>query len=116
MEHQHQLKCLTQQENGYIGYCAGCQSYNVAYKNMLFILSDQEFSLFRQAIADRVGMRPFYTMHGKEWLLKTPMPKYHLMLNDEEIEELCQMMSDAELLKEVDTILQTSAENNRQEN
>ncbi|MBD2752649.1 DUF6686 family protein [Spirosoma validum] len=105
MDHQHHLKTLAQRDNGYIGYCAGCQSYNVAYKNSLFILAEAEFACYRDVMTDRTAMRPFFTTHGKEWLLKTPMQNYFIMLSDEEIEELVQMMDEATVLMEVDQIL-----------
>ncbi|MFD2933459.1 DUF6686 family protein [Spirosoma flavum] len=114
MEHQHQLKYLTQHENGYIGFCTGCQSYNVAYKNSMFVLSEIEFSTYKQMIAERTGMRPFFTTHGKEWLLKTPMQNYFIMFSDAEIDELNQMMDEAGVLMQVDKILQTSTEKNSQ--
>lgn len=116
MEHEHHLRSLTQQDNGYIGFCAGCGSYNVAYKNMLFVLSESEYTYFRQALKDHLGMRPFFTTHGKEWLLKTPMQNYYLMLTDDEISEIGQMMDDASLLMEVDDILRSSTESSRRKN
>ncbi|WP_234737011.1 DUF6686 family protein [Tellurirhabdus bombi] len=115
MEHEHRLRTLTERENGYIGYCAGCQSYNVAYKNSLFVLQESEFSCYRQVLVSRVGMRPFFTTHGKEWLLKTPMLNYFLLLTDEEIDEVVAMMDEASLLREVAQILQTPIEKKRHE-
>lgn len=105
MEHQHHLKTLTQCENGYIGYCTGCQTYNVAYKNSLFVLTEAEFAGYRDVMAERTAMRPFFTTHGKEWLLRTPMPNYFLMLSDTEIDELIPMVDEATLLMEVERIL-----------
>ena len=110
MSHQHRLKTLTQQENGYIGYCAGCQSFNVAYKNSLFILSESEFDCYRQVMADRTGMNPFFTTHDKEWILKTPMPNYYLMFSEAELDEIIQMMNEASLLMEVNQLLRTPTE------
>ena len=60
-------------------------------------------------LTDRVGMRPFFTTHGKDWLLVTPMANYFILLTDAEIEELGQMMDEASVLIEVGQILQTSA-------
>lgn len=116
MEHQHHLKTLTQHENGYIGYCAGCRSYNVAYKNSLFILSEDEYTYYREVIVERTVMRPFFTTHGKEWLLKTPMQNYFMMFSDDEINELIQLMDEASLLMQVNQLLQTSTEKNSQKN
>lgn len=107
MDHRHHLKTLTQCENGYVGYCAGCQSYNVAYKNSLFVLSSSEFDGYREVMTERTAMRPFFTTHGKEWLLKTPIPNYFILLADGEIDELTQMMGEATVLMEVDQILHT---------
>ncbi|GAB3998105.1 hypothetical protein GCM10028807_44910 [Spirosoma daeguense] len=106
MEHKHQLKSLSQTDNGYVGYCAGCQSYNVAFKNSLFILSEEEFTCYRQVMLDRTAMSPFFTTHGKEWLLKTPMPNYFILFSDPEIDELIQMLNEAHLLREVEQILE----------
>lgn len=108
MDHHHHLKTLAQNENGYIGYCAGCQSYNIAYKNSLFILTEAEFTSYRNVMAERTAMRPFVTTHGKEWLLITPMPNYFITLSNDEIDELVQMMDEVSLLKEVEQILNTT--------
>ena len=116
MEHQHHLKTLTRTDNGYIGYCAGCQSYNVAYKNSLFILSEEEYAYYHEVMVERTAMRPFFTTHGKEWLLKTPMSNYYMMFSDDELVELIQMMDEASLLRQVDQILQTPTEKNSQGN
>ncbi|GAB4023391.1 DUF6686 family protein [Spirosoma koreense] len=108
MDHQHHLKTLTQRETGYVGYCSGCQSYNVAYKNSLFILSETEFTSYQAVMTNRTAMRPFFTSHGKEWLMQTPMPNYFLMFSDEELDEIVQMMNEALLLMEVDQLLNTT--------
>ena len=108
MEHQHHLKTLSQNENGYIGYCAGCQSFNVAYKNSLFILAEAEFACYQEVMADRTAMRPFFTTHGKEWLMKTPMPNYFITFSDDEINDLIQLMEEATLIMEVGQILKTT--------
>jgi len=110
MEHEHRLRTLAERENGYVGYCAGCRSYNIAYKNSLFILQEQEYWCYRQVLTDRIGMRSFFTSHGKEWLLNTPMANYYILLNDAEIEEISQMMDEASVLIEVGQILGASAE------
>lgn len=115
MEHQHHLRNLIQQENGYIGYCAGCQSYNVAYKNSLFILSESEFACYREVMAERTAMRPFFTTHDKSWLLKTPMPNYFMLFSDNELDELVQMMDEASILMEVDQLLRVPTEKNSQQ-
>ena len=107
MDHRHHLKNLTQCKNGYVGYCVGCQSYNVAYKNSLFILSRNEFDGYQEVMVKRTAMRPFFTTHGKEWLLRTPIPNYFILLADSEIDELTQMMDEARVLVEVDQILNT---------
>ncbi|UFH54115.1 DUF6686 family protein [Spirosoma sp. KNUC1025] len=108
MDHQHHLKTLSQSPNGYIGYCAGCQSYNLAYNNSLFILTEEEFTCYRDVMVDRTAMRPFFTTHGKEWLMKTPMRNYFLMLSDDDINQLIQLMDEAMLIQEVDQILKTT--------
>ena len=108
MNHQHQLKTLSQGDNGYVGYCGGCQSYNVAFKNALFILTETELSCYRDVMNDRTAMQPFFTTHGKEWLLKTPMHNYFMMFSDEEINELLKMIDEAMLLREVDQILHST--------
>ncbi|WP_420150770.1 DUF6686 family protein [Spirosoma sp.] len=108
MDHQHHLKTLSQNESGYVGYCAGCRSYNLAYKNSLFILAEAEFVSYQEVITNRTAMRPFFTTHGKEWLLKTPMSNYFVLFSEDEINELIQLMNEATLLMEVDQLLKTT--------
>jgi len=56
MIHDHNLRNLTQNKNGYIAYCDGCQRYNVAYKNTLFIFNETELKIFREVLTNRIGV------------------------------------------------------------
>lgn len=98
MENSHDFKTLTANTNGYIGYCPCCKKYNLAYKNSLFIFNEFEFGAFQDMLEKRIGIHDFYTSHGKELMLRTPLMNYYILLKEAEIEEMLNMMDDVSLL------------------
>jgi hypothetical protein len=101
----HKTKTLSESSNGYVGYCDCCQRYNVSFNNSLFIFSEGEFKGFIQILQERVGITPFYTTHGKEVIVQTPMKNYFLVFTESEVEELLAMMIEASLMAETNQIL-----------
>ncbi|WP_026998184.1 DUF6686 family protein [Flectobacillus major] len=98
MYHSHDLVSIIERDTGYIGYCEACQKYNFAYKNALFIFSEDEFRAFRQLLVERIGLYEFYTSHGKELFLKTPLPNYFILFAENEIEEMLEMITETTLI------------------
>ncbi len=103
--HTHSLETIIEKEIGYIGFCKGCQSFNVAYKNALFLLGVHELEAFSTMLHDRIGMQDFYTTHGKELFLRTPMPNFFLVFTHQELEELCDMLNEAQLVLQARSLL-----------
>ncbi len=105
MENSHDFKTLTENENGYIGFCPCCKKYNLAYKNSLFIFSEFEFGAFQDMLESRIGIHDFWTSHGKELMLRTPLKNYYILLSEAEIEEILNMMDDIALLVEAHRVM-----------
>lgn len=104
----HQTKTLSECPNGYVGYCDCCQRFNVSYNNSLFIFSEDELKGFIQIVRERFGIKPFYTSHGKEVIVQTPMKNYFLVFTESEIGELLAMMTEASLIAEANQVLRNS--------
>lgn len=100
MENSHDFNTLTENENGYIGYCPCCRKYNLAYKNSLFILNEFEFGAFQEMLENRVGILDFWTSHGKEFMMRTPLKNYYILWKECEIDEVLEMMEEIALLVE----------------
>ena len=104
----HQTQTLSERTNGYVGFCDCCQRFNVSFNNYLFIFSKAELRSIAEILRDKIGIKPFYTSHGKEIIVQTPMKNYYLVFTEVEIEELVDMMSEAALLSEANDILNSS--------
>jgi hypothetical protein len=98
MIHEHQLRTITQNNDGYIAYCDGCKKYNVAYKNSLLIFTELELDAFKQLLENRIGIYSFTTTHGKELFLKTPLSNLFILFTEAELKELVDMISKVNFL------------------
>lgn len=105
MAPKHQLHHLIEWENGYIGYCPCCRTYNVAFMNSLFVLKTDEYAWFQQMLANKSCMAPLYTTHGKEVMLRTPMSNYFVLFTYDELDELLEKMTEASPLIQAHAIL-----------
>ncbi|MFN4147780.1 MAG: DUF6686 family protein [Runella sp.] len=103
--HHHHFQTLVEKPYGYIGICETCHTYNLAYKNFLLCLNENEMQWFRQCLTEGTMIAPFYTSHGKELIHQTPMRNFFLLFSTYEIEQLLEMMNEVALLVEARKIL-----------
>jgi hypothetical protein len=96
--HGHQFKTLLEAENGYIGICEMCNTYSIAYKNMLWNLEATEVDWFEDVLKKRRFMDRFTTTHGKDLLHATPINNFFILFNDTEIKELLSMIKKVRLI------------------
>lgn len=96
------FRVLTDCRHGYIGVCACCGDYNLAYKNLLLIFSEPQLFQFLDWLEDsrrhpdfRVALR-----HGRTHLYCGPVPTVYLAFNDRELDDLNQMAVEVKLLLE----------------
>jgi len=108
MNHKHHFRSFAQNEFGYVGMCEDCRVVNVAFNNSLFCLSLDQFDAFAEMIFDRLAMQPFCTTHGKELLLPTPMPNYFLLFSEDDLTNLCALLTEAAPVLEAQRILDLS--------
>jgi len=104
----HQTQTLSERTNGYVGFCECCQRFNVSFNNSLFIFSKVELRSFSEILRDKIGIIPFYTSHGKEIIVQTPMSNFYLVFTVAEINELIDMINEALLLSDANAILANS--------
>jgi hypothetical protein len=104
----HSLRSLTEKPFGYIGYCPCCKKYNLAYKNSLFILSEFEIDAFCEMMIDKVGFADFETTHGKQYMMKTPMNNYYILLTEPEIDEIIAMILEVGLIIDAHRLVNTN--------
>jgi hypothetical protein len=105
MNHQHQFRTIAQNEFGYVGICSGCRTVNVAFQNSLFCLPPDQVEAFTEIMRDQLAMRPFYTSHGKEMLMTTPMPNYFILFTEKELDTLCELLAESAPVLEAERIL-----------
>ncbi|MEZ0607670.1 DUF6686 family protein [Fibrella sp. WM1] len=108
MQHNHTFRTFAETEFGYVGLCAGCRVINVAFQNSLFCLTLDQFEAFAVMMHNRLAMRPVSTTHGKSLMLATPMPNYFLLFSDEDLRNLCALLSEAAPVLEAERILSLS--------
>jgi hypothetical protein len=105
MNNRHDLRSLVEWENGYIGHCSCCGTYNVAYKNSLFVLKAAEFDWFREVMLSREYLGTFQTTHGKEIYVPTPLQNYFILFSEDELTELLEKLAEVSPLVQADQIL-----------
>ncbi|MFT4033564.1 MAG: hypothetical protein QM669_14185 [Siphonobacter sp.] len=108
MHQSHSFRTLTHHDNGYIGYCDGCQTYNVAYNNILLIFNADDYHYFLEMLHDRTNMMYFPTSHGKEILMRSPVLNLNILLSEDELQEIISMMEEISLLVEAQKILNST--------
>jgi hypothetical protein len=94
----HNYKTILENEVGYIGYCQCCQMVNVCYKNSLFAFKIDDYQWFFEVVSQRKCMRQFYTSHGKELMLPTPMNNYYILFEESELNTLTEMIKESMFL------------------
>jgi hypothetical protein len=104
----HAIETVVKHKNGYVGICKCCGTFNVAFKNMLFSLTEAEFDWFKNLLTQKEMMAEFRTSHGKELLLTTPIPNYFILLTYSEIGQLLRMMNQCCLVIEARRIVHNS--------
>ena len=107
MHQDHCFRTLTQHPNGYIGYCEGCLTYNIAYNNILLIFNGDDYQYFLEMLHERSNLVYFPTSHGKELLMRSPVLNLSIILSENELEELISMMEKVSLIVEAQRILNT---------
>jgi hypothetical protein len=97
-QNTHDFRTILTNDHGYIGYCHCCKMVNVCYKNSLFGFKLSEYQWFCSLIKERKWMSEFYTSHGKEVMMKTPMNNYYILFKECELDEFSEMLQQAMLL------------------
>ncbi|SDM96149.1 DUF6686 family protein [Siphonobacter aquaeclarae] len=105
MHQHHCFRTLSQRENGYIGYCDSCQSYNVAYQNLLLVFNADDYQYFLEMLKERTNMTYFPTTHGKEIMMRSPIMNLNILLAENELDDLIEMMDELRLLVDAQKIL-----------
>ena len=95
MDSYHDFKTIVRTPDGYVGYCKCCRIINVSYKNSLFCFTIQDYRQFYELVRQRKCMRQFYTSHGKECLMTTPISNYYLLFDEKELKNLEGMLDEA---------------------
>ncbi|MCF0057858.1 DUF6686 family protein [Dyadobacter sp. CY356] len=105
--HSHSsLRILSQSKNGYIGQCSCCDHYNFVFGNVLFIFSEDGLSGFHAMLYDKHQFQSLDTAlpHGRNHLLRSPIPNFMLSFNDDEVEEIKNLLQETLLALEIDRI------------
>lgn len=101
------LHLLSRSESGYVGYCPGCDRYNLVFENIFLLLSEQEVRGLGQIIDLNYGV---WTMtspigQGKTIGLQTPVPNTFFTFNSHEFEEFKRLVNETILLLEAKEII-----------
>jgi hypothetical protein len=93
IHNESSFNILAQNSNGYIGECACCLKYNVAYKNVLLTFTEESMiSFFEWLLQDRYSAESYWTMpHNRDRVFTTPFNNLYLTFNDAELDELTEL-------------------------
>jgi len=107
MHQSSAFKILAQHQNGYIGICECCQDFQVAYKTLLIIFREEELNnFFAWLLGNRHTRENYVPMpHGRDRVYASPHSNLFLVYNEEELDELASLFTEAQLMLEARKIL-----------
>ena len=99
-------KLLTLSENGYITRCNGCKHYRLAFGTTLIYLSNQELKEFYQNTAEQLKRFPHEGFYNQKVIqIELPTPNSCMILNYKELTQLADMLTEVNLLEQVERFL-----------
>lgn len=102
MHQQSSLDILAQCENGYVSQCDCCQDFNVTYKNVLLVFTEESMQRFFEWIFTYRTCRDNYQPlpHGRDRIYSGPHNNLFFVFNDHELDELCQLYTQSSIVLE----------------
>ncbi len=102
-------KLLSHTENGYIVRCNNCMHYRIAFGTTMMCFSEDEFQEFQKEIQEQFDLFPHEGFLDQKIIqVLLPTQNVSMILNFKELEKLYSMLTEANLMQEVESILYNS--------
>jgi hypothetical protein len=107
MCHKKSLDIISKSVHGFVGFCSGCDKYNLTFENIFLVLKEEEVRGLGNFIDDEYGI---YVMdapigHGKVIRLTTPFPNAYVAFNNSEFEEFKRLVNETVLMLDISKII-----------
>ncbi|MGR3812118.1 DUF6686 family protein [Jiulongibacter sp. NS-SX5] len=101
------LRIISQSPEGYIGYCYGCDRYNLTFNNIFMLLAEEEIRGLSQIIDLDYGIWKTESALGqnKTITMKTPVPNTYFAFAKAEYERFKQMINETILVLDAKEII-----------
>jgi len=93
---------LAECAHGYIGVCPGCHEFNFAYNNVAMTFQEEDMVRFCEWLTgNRFNPEHQYcSVQGRNIAFRSPLDNMFLIFKLEELEEINQMLQEAQLVLE----------------
>lgn len=110
MCHKQGVKLISESAYGYMGYCSGCDRYNLIFENIFLLLSSEEVKGLGTIMDLEYGVYIMNTPigRGKTISVQTPVPNTYFTFTPSEYEEFKRLVNETVLMLEVDEIIGSS--------
>jgi hypothetical protein len=108
MDHENsRFKVLSQEVDGYIGFCECCGQFNFAYKTVLLTFTEDDFHrFFDWLISNRYAPEHYAPLqHGRTRMYASPHSNLFLTYAEEELDAITHLYQQALLILEAQRIL-----------
>ncbi len=104
---QSSLDIISRSTGGYIGYCSGCERYNLVFENIFLLLTESDIKGLGQIIDLNYGVWSLSSPigMGKTVSLQTPVPNTFFTFDFEEFEDFKRMVNETVLMLEAKEII-----------
>lgn len=99
---------VSQSKYGYIGYCAGCDRYNLVFNNIFLLLKKVELKGLGEITDKSLGVWFMDSAigGGKQVSMQTPLPNVYFAFSAPEYEEFKRLINEAVLILNANQIIQ----------
>lgn len=101
------LNIISKSTYGYIGYCKGCDRYNLCFENIFILLSEEEIKGLGNIVDVEYGTFLMETPvgRGKTISFQTPLSNTYFAFTACEYEEFKRMINESVLMLQVNEII-----------
>jgi hypothetical protein len=112
------LDIISQNRYGHVGYCSGCNRYNLIFLNIFLLLENTEIQALSKLLEENIGVywHSQSLGNGKQISINTPLPNLYLAFTPEEFDNFKTLIIHTILVMEARNLVANSQVNPFSEN
>jgi hypothetical protein len=105
------LNIISHCPQGYIGYCGGCERYNLVFENIFILLTENDVKGLSQIIDLNYGVWIMSSPvgRGKTINFQTPVPNTFFTFTEEEYEDFKRLVNETVLMLDANEIVNVNS-------